>query len=51
MVFNKIHNQELNLKSGENSYMVVAHLNEEEDIAILLKVFYYWEELYPSFTL
>ncbi len=30
--------------------MVLIHLANEEDLTILLKVLYYWEELYPTFT-
>lgn len=29
---------------------MLAHLTEEEDITFLLKVLYYWEEMYPRFT-
>ena len=30
--------------------IVMLHLATEEDLSFLVKVFYYWEELYPTFT-
>ncbi|KAL4510149.1 hypothetical protein ABPG72_010342 [Tetrahymena utriculariae] len=33
-----------------NSYIVLGQLSEEEDLTFLLKVLYYWEELYPTST-
>ena len=31
--------------------VALIHLAQEEDVSFLVKVFYFWEELYPSFTL
>lgn len=31
-------------------YIVLGQLSEEEDLTFLLKVLYYWEELYPTST-
>jgi len=36
--------------SRERTYVVIAHLSEEEDISFLVKVLYYWEMLYPQFS-
>lgn len=32
----------------EKRYRVIIHLCQEEEISILLKVLYWWEELYPG---
>jgi len=37
-------------KEENTHYIVLAHLNEEEDISFLIKVLYYWEELNPTFS-
>lgn len=31
-------------------FIVLGQLSEEEDLTFLLKVLYYWEELYPTQT-
>ncbi|KAL4466976.1 hypothetical protein ABPG74_010573 [Tetrahymena malaccensis] len=35
---------------SSNTYIVLGQLSEEEDLTFLLKVLYYWEELYPTST-
>ena len=34
----------------EKKTIVMLHLANEEDLSFLVKVFYYWEELYPTFS-
>ncbi|EAR96982.2 HECT domain and RCC1-like domain protein (macronuclear) [Tetrahymena thermophila SB210] len=36
--------------NSSNTYIVLGQLSEEEDLTFLLKVLYYWEELYPTST-
>ena len=33
------------------NYVVMVHLANEEDLSFLLKVLYYWEDKYPTFSL
>ena len=33
---------------SDKKYRVIIHLSQEEEISILLKVLYFWEELYPT---
>ena len=40
-----------NDEDSEKKYAIVVHLAVEEDLMFLLKVLYYWEEMYPSFSL
>lgn len=34
----------------EQKTLVMLHLANEEDMTFLVRVFYYWQELYPTFT-
>lgn len=37
-------------QASEKNNVVLVHLSNEEDITFLLNVYYYWEELHPTFT-
>ena len=36
--------------SGEDAYQICLHMTNEEDLCPLIRVLFYWESLYPSFT-
>jgi other hect domain ubiquitin protein ligase E3 len=38
----------LKKRSDNKKYKVMVHLCQEEEVSILLKVLWWWEELYPQ---